>query len=74
MRAFLAFYPDELARSELADTAPDDAEDVRVTEMADWHVTVRFLGSFDDEQVDDVAAATAAAWRRSSPSPSGSAR
>lgn len=61
MRAFLAFYPDELARGELADVAPDDADDVRVTDMAEWHVTIRFLGQLHDEQIDDVAAVVATA-------------
>lgn len=55
MRAFVAIYPDEAARSELADVAPEDAEDVRVTDMADWHVTLRFLGQVRDDEVDEVA-------------------
>lgn len=61
MRAFVAFYPDELARGELVEVAPEDADDVRVTDMADWHVTVRFLGELAESSVNDVAAAAARA-------------
>jgi RNA 2',3'-cyclic 3'-phosphodiesterase len=61
VRAFVAFYPDELARSELVEVAPEDAADVRVTDMADWHVTLRFLGEVPDDRVDDLAAVAAAA-------------
>ena len=50
MRAFVAFYPDEVARGELVEVAPDDADDVRVTDMADWHVTIRFLGQLDESR------------------------
>ena len=50
MRAFIAVYPDEAARGELADVAPEDADGIRVTDMADWHVTIRFLGEVDDDQ------------------------
>ena len=67
MRAFIAFYPDEFARGELVEVAPEDADDVRVTDMADWHVTVRFLGELDESLVDTVATATAAAGRGVSP-------
>jgi RNA 2',3'-cyclic 3'-phosphodiesterase len=55
MRSFLAVYPGEEARGVLAEVAPDDAVDVRVTDMADWHVTLRFLGELDDEQVSTVS-------------------
>ena len=61
IRAFIAIYPDEAARGELADVAPDDADDVRVTDMADWHVTIRFLGEVADDLVGRVVSATAAA-------------
>lgn len=57
MRAFLAIYPDVAARRSLADVAPDDADDVRVTDMADWHVTLRFLGDLDEEQTRAVTTA-----------------
>lgn len=57
MRAFFAVYPDEHARGALAEIAPEDDEDLRATDMADWHVTVRFLGELGDEE---LAAATAA--------------
>jgi len=49
MRSFLAVYPGEEARGLLADVAPRDARDVRVTDMADWHVTLRFLGELDEQ-------------------------
>jgi RNA 2',3'-cyclic 3'-phosphodiesterase len=61
VRAFVAFYPDELARGELVEVAPEDADDVRVTDMADWHVTVRFLGELPAPRVDDVTAAAVTA-------------
>jgi len=61
VRAFVAFYPDELARGELVEVAPEDADEVRVTDMADWHVTVRFLGELAESRVEEVAAAAAAA-------------
>jgi 2'-5' RNA ligase len=61
VRAFVAFYPDELARGELVEVAPEDADDVRVTDMADWHVTVRFLGEVEASRVGDVTTAAAAA-------------
>jgi 2'-5' RNA ligase len=61
VRAFLAVYPDEHARGELSDIAPDDAADVRVTDMADWHVTLRFLGQLDEASMAAVADAAAAA-------------
>jgi RNA 2',3'-cyclic 3'-phosphodiesterase len=67
VRAFIAFYPDEFARGELVEVAPDDAVDVRVTDMADWHVTVRFLGQLDESRVDEVAAAAATAIARVRP-------
>jgi RNA 2',3'-cyclic 3'-phosphodiesterase len=54
VRSFLAVYPGEEARGVLADVAPDDAVDVRVTDMADWHITLRFLGELDDERVSTV--------------------
>jgi 2'-5' RNA ligase len=54
VRSFLAVYPGEEARGLLADVAPMDAEDVRVTDMADWHVTLRFLGELDDQGVSAV--------------------
>jgi 2'-5' RNA ligase len=60
MRAFLAIYPDEHARGELSEISPDDADDVRVSDMADWHVTLRFLGQIADTQLDDICAATSA--------------
>ncbi len=59
MRSFLAVYPDESARRALADVALEDAIDVRVTDMAEWHVTIRFLGELDDEDVAAVAKAAA---------------
>jgi 2'-5' RNA ligase len=58
VRSFFAVYPDESARRALAEVAPDDADDVRVTDMAEWHVTLRFLGDLDD---DDLAAVRVAA-------------
>jgi 2'-5' RNA ligase len=61
VRAFVAFYPDEVARGELVEVAPEDADDVRVTDMADWHVTVRFLGEVAESRTDDVTTAAAAA-------------
>ncbi len=61
MRSFLAVYPDEAARGVLAEVAPDDADDVRVTDMAEWHVTLRFLGDLDDDGLDAVRAAARAA-------------
>jgi len=57
VRAFLAIYPDESARGELAEVAPDDADDVRVTDMADWHVTLRFLGELDEGSMAKVSVA-----------------
>ena len=66
MRAFIAVYPDEHARGELADLAPEDADDVRVTDMADWHVTLRFLGQLDEAglaELGDAAARALAALR-----------
>ena len=54
--------------------APDDADDVRVTDMADWHVTVRFLGQLDESRVDEVARRRLAPSRRCRPSPHGSVR
>jgi 2'-5' RNA ligase len=54
MRAFVALYPDEDARSQIADVAPDDDEAWRVTDMADWHVT---LGELDASGLDLVARA-----------------
>jgi RNA 2',3'-cyclic 3'-phosphodiesterase len=61
VRAFVAFYPDEFARGELVEVAPDDADTVRVTDMADWHVTIRFLGQLDESRVEDVASTAAGA-------------
>jgi 2'-5' RNA ligase len=61
VRAFVAFYPDEVARGELVEVAPEDADDVRVTDMADWHVTVRFLGEVAESRAGDVTTAAAAA-------------
>lgn len=61
VRAFVAIYPDETARAELADVAPEDATDVRVTDMADWHVTLRFLGQVPDDEVAAVSDAAARA-------------
>lgn len=49
MRAFLAVYPDETSRSAIADVVPDATDAVRPTDMADWHVTIRFLGELDDD-------------------------
>jgi RNA 2',3'-cyclic 3'-phosphodiesterase len=63
MRVFLALYPDEAARAELADVAPDDADDVRVTDMADWHVTLRFLGELEVAAAEAVADAALGALR-----------
>jgi 2'-5' RNA ligase len=51
VRTFLAVYPDEQARGVLAEIAPEDADDVRVTDMAEWHVTLRFLGELNDDEV-----------------------
>jgi len=63
VRAFFAIYPDEAARGELADVAPEESDDVRVSDMADWHVTLRFLGPVRAEAIP--------AWwaRRRVPSP-----
>jgi RNA 2',3'-cyclic 3'-phosphodiesterase len=67
VRCFVAVYPDEDARGELADVAPDDADDVRVTDMAEWHVTIRFLGEVDEAEVGAVGDAAAAAFSRIAP-------
>jgi 2'-5' RNA ligase len=61
VRAFIALYPDEHARGELSEIAPDDADDVRVTDMADWHVTLRFLGQLTDHGIREVSVAAGAA-------------
>lgn len=61
VRAFLAIYPDEAARGELADVAPDETDDVRVSDMADWHVTLRFLGQVASEAIPKVLAVASAA-------------
>jgi RNA 2',3'-cyclic 3'-phosphodiesterase len=61
VRAFFAIYPDEQARGDLADVAPDESDDVRVSDMADWHVTLRFLGSVAHDALPGVVAAAAAA-------------
>jgi RNA 2',3'-cyclic 3'-phosphodiesterase len=57
----VAIYPDEGARAELADVAPEDADDIRVSDMADWHITLRFLGQLPDDDVDAVVTAAAGA-------------
>jgi 2'-5' RNA ligase len=57
VRAFVALYPDEEARSRIADVAPDDDGAWRVSDMADWHVTLRFLGELDASGLDLVARA-----------------
>ena len=67
MRAFVAVYPDEAARAELADVAPEDADDVRVTDMAEWHVTLRFLGQVDVDHLDVVAATAGSALKAVGP-------
>ncbi len=67
MRAFVAVYPDEAARAELADVAPEDADDVRVTDMAEWHVTLRFLGQVDLDHLDVVAATAGRALAAAGP-------
>jgi len=67
VRAFLALYPDEAARGELAEVAPEDADDVRVTDMADWHVTVRFLGELDEPAASAVARAASGALATAAP-------
>lgn len=67
MRCFLAVYPGEEARGVLADVVPDDSDDVRVTDMADWHVTLRFLGELDDERVGRVGDAVALALQGIAP-------
>jgi len=54
VRAFLAIYPDEHARGELALVVPEDADGVRPTDMADWHVTIRFFGELDGDQARAV--------------------
>jgi 2'-5' RNA ligase len=59
VRCFIAVYPDEEARGELVEVAPEDTSDVRVTDMADWHVTVRFLGELGDDTVVAVGDAAA---------------
>jgi 2'-5' RNA ligase len=61
VRAFFAIYPDEAARGELADVAPEESDDVRVSDMADWHVTLRFLGQLHADAVAAVAAAATGA-------------
>jgi len=61
VRAFVALYPDEAARADIAEVAPDDADDVRVTDMADWHVTLRFCGELDEALMSLVQTAARAA-------------
>jgi 2'-5' RNA ligase len=67
VRAFIAIYPDEAARGELADVAPEESDEVRVMDMADWHVTLRFLGDLDDALVGPVSRAVAASLTRVPP-------
>lgn len=67
MRSFLAVYPDESARRALAEVAPDDAQDIRVTDMAEWHVTLRFLGDLDADDLASVCDATRVAAARAAP-------
>lgn len=57
MRCFLAVYPDADARRALAEVVPEEDGGLRVTDLSDWHVTVRFLGELDDGEVAAVAAA-----------------
>ena len=64
MRAFFAVYPDEAARGELADVAPEESDDVRVSDMADWHVTLRFLGQVHADAIERVIAAASDAFDR----------
>jgi 2'-5' RNA ligase len=61
MRAFFAIYPDEAARGELADIAPDESDEVRVSDMADWHVTLRFCGPVRSDEIPLVIATAAGA-------------
>ena len=61
VRAFFAIYPDEPARGELADVAPDESDDVRVSDMAEWHVTLRFLGQVQGDAMPRVIAAATGA-------------
>ncbi len=51
MRAFLALQPDEEARRAILEVLPDAGDAVRPTDMADWHLTVRFLGEVREEAV-----------------------
>lgn len=67
MRAFIAVYPDEAARGELVDVAPNDADDVRVADMADWHVTLRFLGEIDAATMAAVERVASVALRTVEP-------
>lgn len=67
MRAFLAVYPDGVARAKLAEIVPDDTDGVRPLDMADWHVTVRFLGELDDAVVSAIGDASALACERLAP-------
>jgi 2'-5' RNA ligase len=67
VRAFLAIYPDEAARGELADVAPEESDDVRVSDMADWHVTMRFLGQVPSEVVASVVKAATGALEHVAP-------
>lgn len=62
VRAFFAIYPDEAARGELADVAPEESDDVRVSDMADWHVTLRFLGPVRAEAIPRVVGAATGAF------------
>lgn len=61
VRAFFAIYPDEAARGELADVAPDESGEVRVSDMADWHVTLRFCGQVQSDSIPHVIAAASCA-------------
>ena len=61
VRTFFAIYPDEAARGDLADVAPDESEVVRVSDMAEWHVTLRFLGPVRTDVMPQVIDAATSA-------------
>lgn len=67
MRTFLAIYPDEHARAAVAEVAPEDDEEVRATEMAEWHVTLRFLGELDEPRTCAAASAARELARHTAP-------
>ena len=67
VRAFFAIFPDEAARGELVDVAPDESDEVRVSDMAEWHVTLRFLGQVHSDVIPRVINAATDALARVAP-------